>query len=289
MLARVVALQLLATAAPAPAAPPPVLLAAADEPGSGPNPPLPRKPGASTPTGATEPSLSQPPAEPAPAPSPETAPAPSATPPASPLPPPPAGVLPPPRVSRARQLSLLSGESLGGASAALAQAGWPYLSLAYAQGLTPEDDLGGLVELDWAKTELRLGAFYRRRVGRTGPLDAAFRLGAAWYADYGGRYLYGSNRADRGLTVAPGLALSQHLSGGILSLLAEAPLTVTVRRTGGVLFQPRLSAAFETPLYGDYTVGVRGGLGYRAGSGDAPLRAGRAELTFLVVGGVRVF
>jgi hypothetical protein len=214
-------------------------------------------------------------------------------PPAEAAPPSSAPALPPPRAIGLRdsvtQRSLLSAEPLAGGAALLAQAGWSSLGLLYAQGITRTDDLGALFDLDWAKTELRLGAFYRRPLGPAGPWEMAGRLAVSWYANFGGEWVYDDNHRDRGFEVSPGLSLSTHVAGGILSAIGEAPITVTVRRGGGLLFGPRVSLAYEAPLYGEYTVGARAGVGWRGGSGDAPLSDGRAELQFLLVGGWRVF
>lgn len=184
-----------------------------------------------------------------------------------------------------RQISLLSAEPLGGASAVLAWAGWSSLGLMYGQGVTPRDDLAGFADFDWEKTELRLGGLYRRPLGDAGPFDMAGRLGIAWYLNFGADYLRDANHSDRGVELLPGLSLSTRGAGGIFSALAEAPLTVTTRYGAGLLFVPRFSVAYEGPLYTGLTLGARIGVGYRAGSGDAPLRQGRAELTFLVLAG----
>ena len=65
-------------------------------------------------------------------------------------------------------------------------------------------------------------------------------------------------------------------------------MTVTMKYRAGFLFSPRVSFAFEMPLYPQVTVGARVGAGYRAGAGDAPLREGRGELLFLVLAGYQV-
>ncbi len=185
--------------------------------------------------------------------------------------------------ARPRQLSLLSAEPLRGGSATLAWAGWSSLGITYAQGITDQDDLGALLDFDWAKTELRLGAFYRRPLGEAGVFDMAGRLSVAWYQDFGSTWVHDENHSDRGLEFVPGLSLSRPAMGGIFSAIAEAPLIVTMKYGAGLLFIPRLSVAYEAPLYPDLTVGARLGAGYRAGSGDAPLKEGDAELMFLVV------
>ena len=53
------------------------------------------------------------------------------------------------------------------------------------------------------------------------------------------------------------------------------------------LFIPRVSASYEAPLYDELTIGVRAVAGYRAGSGDAPLREGQGEFQFVVLCGYR--
>jgi hypothetical protein len=287
MLATLAALQLFVLAQTTPADPgvaPPAEGKLSDDPGAvdqapprDTNPPLPRRPGAPPPTGATEAGQEGATQEPQPG----TEPAPREN-------------LPAPRTIRVdppsgAQLSLLSAEPLGGGSALLAQAGWSQLSIMWAQGVTREDDLGASLDLDWAYTELRLGAFYRKPLGPAGPFTMGGRLGVSWYNAFGGSWIYGGNHKDRGFEVAPALSLSSHAGGGILSIIGEAPVTVTLRSGSGLLFSPRLSLAYEAPLYDEYTLGARIGLGYRAGAGDAPLADGRAQLMFLVVGGYRLF
>lgn len=215
--------------------------------------------------------------------------------PASPAPPPPGQAAPraatspvPGTPPRLRQLSLLSAEPLGGGSAALAWAGWSSLGIAWAQGLTVRDDLGAFLDFDWAKTELRLGAFYRRPLGVGGGFDIAGRFGLAYYANYGGEWIHDDNHHDRGVELSPALVLSTRAAGGVVSLSGEAPVVVTVKHDAGMLFTPRVAASYETPLYDELIVGVRAALGYRAGAGDAPLRDGMADLQFLVLAGYQI-
>ncbi len=166
----------------------------------------------------------------------------------------------------------------------MAWAGWRSLGIAYAQGITPQDDLGGFFDFDWATTELRLGAMYRRPLGQAGVFDMAGRLAAAWYHDSGATWIEGKgNHSDSGFELVPGLSFSSRVSGGVFSMLADAPLTITLRGGGGFLFSPKVSVAYEAPLYPEVTVGAQLGVGYRAGSGDAPLREGSAFFNFLVV------
>jgi hypothetical protein len=199
-----------------------------------------------------------------------------------------APVAAPQEVRPRRQLSLLSAEPLGGGSATLAWAGWSSLGVSWAQGISDRDDLGASADFDWARTELRLGGFYRRPLGKAGAFDMAGRLGVSWLANFGGQWIFDENHHDRGLEVAPSLVLSARGGNGIFSLSGDVPIAVTWKHDSGFLFIPRLSAAYETPLYDELTVGVRAGVAYRAGSGDAPLGEGGGELQLLVLLGYQV-
>ena len=196
-----------------------------------------------------------------------------------PLPDKPAAAAP----ARPRQLSLLSGESLGGGSVVQAWAGWKSVGIAYAQGITKQDDLGAYLDLDWSTAEMRLGALYRRPLGQAGVFDMAARLSLAWYQNFAATWVHEENHSDRGVEFVPGLSLSKPMSGGVFSMLGEAPMTITTKYGSGFLFSPRFSVAYEAPLYPELTLGARLGIGYRAGSGDAPLTDGAAEFMFLVL------
>ncbi|HET7826030.1 MAG TPA: hypothetical protein VFK90_11885 [Anaeromyxobacter sp.] len=260
------------------------------------NPPLPQKP---PPKGATPAEPAQAPQDPPAAqPGAEAQPAAPAEPtPAQPTPPAQPEATPPPARRSAsadagsrlpRQLSLLSGESLHGGTASLAWAGWSSLGLMYGQGVTPDDDLAGYGDFDWANTELRLGGMYRRPIGQAGDFDVAARLTLAWYRDMGATYVHSDNHADTGFEIGPGIALSRHAAEGIFSGIVEAPMTITFKYGKGFLFMPRVSVAYEARLFPDFTVGARLGVGYRAGSGDAPRKAGQGEVLFLVVAGYQL-
>lgn len=186
---------------------------------------------------------------------------------------------------RPRLPSLLGGETLRGASAAFAWAGWSSLGAAYAIGFSQLDDGGAVLDYDWAKSETRLGLVYRRAVAEAGGFDVAVRLGLAYYANFGSDYVYSDNHSDRGFELQPAVALSRRAAGGLFSTSVEAPLTVTTKYGAGILFSPRLAVGFEVPLYPQVTIGARFGIGYRAGAGDAPLPEGRGELQFLVLAG----
>jgi hypothetical protein len=231
-------------------------------------------------------------APPAPQLPPPAEPGPEAAPPSAEAPPAevPAEGRKPERVEpgRPRQQSLLSGEGLRGGSAALAWAGWPELGAIYAIGFTERDDGGAFLSYDWAKTETRLGVFYRRPLGLAGPFDLAARLSLAYYSNFGARYFYDENHSDRGFEVNPGVSLSRRVASGIFSVLGEAPMIFTGKYDFGFLFTPRASFAFETLLYPEVTVGALIGIGYRAGAGDAPLDDGRGEVRFLVLAGYQL-
>ncbi|MGC4000954.1 MAG: hypothetical protein QM767_27245 [Anaeromyxobacter sp.] len=210
-------------------------------------------------------------------------------------PPPPArelndATLPPPRpVPVKRQLSLLAAEPLDGRTALQLEAGWPSVTFAYGQGVTHTDDLGASADFDYSTTELRLGGWYRRPLKPVPPMDMALRFGVSWFTSGGSTWVYEKNHSDGGFELMGGLGFSRHAANGLFSGQAELPLTVTFKGDGGALLTPRLSFAYETPFYGNYTLGVRGGFGYRFGVGDAPLHEGVSELRFLVVAGYRVF
>jgi hypothetical protein len=180
---------------------------------------------------------------------------------------------PPSRMAGAQELpSLLSGATLGdGGSVLVATGGFPFLSASYAQGLSPGLDAGAQVEIDWVTSELFAGGLLRRAIGRQGDLDLALRGRAGVYGDLGADWAYGRNRADAGLQVAPGLVLSAALLRGVVSLSADLPLTLTTARGGGVVLAPRAGLAFETPLYGEWSAGVRVGGLWHVASGGAPL------------------
>jgi hypothetical protein len=185
--------------------------------------------------------------------------------------------------------SLLGAESLDGGSAAMAWAGFASLGIAYGQGITIQDDLGASAELDWSSTEVWLSAFWRRPLGQAGGWDLAGRLRAGWWIDLGATYIHDDNRTDRGLLLAPALLLSTRAGEGLVSAAADLPITFTRGRGGGYLVAPKVSVAYETPLYGALTIGVRAAVGWRGGGGDAAMRPGRVEPELLVLAGYRVF
>lgn len=263
MLATLAALQLLAAAA-APASPPP-----GDPPAALAQAPAPPDAGAIPP----------------PAPPPEVEPGPAPTRAKEPRPVRQESAAIP---DRPRQQSLLSAESLRGGSAALAWAGWSSIGAAYAIGFSERDDGGLFLDHDWARSETRIGILYRRPLSTAGSFGVAARLAVAWYENFGATYLHDENHSDRGFEVAPGVSLSRPGAGGIFSVLVDAPMTLATKYENGFLFSPRLSLAFEAPVYPELTVGARAGVGYRAGAGGAPLKEGEADLQFQVLVGYQL-
>lgn len=193
-----------------------------------------------------------------------------------------------PAPSGSRQLSLLSAEPLEGGSMVMGWAGWSSIAAQWGMGVTSVDDLGLAFEYDWAGTELLLGGWYRRPLGPAGAFDMAGRIGVSWYSDYGAHYIHEDNHDDRGVAFEPGLVLSMRAAGGIISAIGELPFTFTLHGDDGLLFEPRVSLAYETPVYPDLNVGVIGGIGYRVGSNDAPMADGRVDGRFLLVLGYQL-
>ncbi|HET9553157.1 MAG TPA: hypothetical protein VFP50_09340 [Anaeromyxobacteraceae bacterium] len=192
-------------------------------------------------------------------------------------------------VAAPRMPSLLGAEPLHGGSAALAQAGFSTLGVVYGQGVTTRDDLGLALDLDWSTTELLLSGFWRRPVATVGSWQLAGRLGVGWYLDFGGRFIHDDNRADRGIQLAPALLLSTRAGEGLVSVAGELPFTITTWHGGGFFVAPKVSAGYEAPLYGDLSLGLKAGLAWRGGGGDAPMRTGRVLPELLVLLGYRVF
>jgi hypothetical protein len=214
---------------------------------------------------------------------------PGASPPAVPPPVVPVPPLQPSEAAPPPLPSLLSAEPLRGASLFSAALGWPRLRLGYAQGIGAATDLGGFADFDYTTTELRAGLAYRGRViPRAPPFDGALRLWAAWYHDGGAQWVYRHNHPDEGIELGAGLSYSRRGAGGVVSLLADLPVTITFRKTGGVFVSPRAAVAYEAPLYGRLTYGLQLGMGIRGGLGNAPLRRGIGEVTLLGLVGYRL-
>jgi hypothetical protein len=188
-----------------------------------------------------------------------------------------------------QQVSLFSADTLHGTSYSTAWAGWPSFGAMYGQGITDMDDIGALFSFDYSSTEMRLGGWYRRPLGTAESWQVGGRLGVNWYADFGTHWYHTGNHGDRGVELVPALLFSNHAAGGIFTLEADLPITVTLFHEGGFAFQPQAAVTYETALYREMTVGIRGALWYRAGSGGAPMKAGHGGGEAVVVVGYRLF
>jgi hypothetical protein len=167
--------------------------------------------------------------------------------------------------------SLLGGQTLGdGTVVFLGFAGFPAAGVAYAQGVSDADDLGILLQFDWAATELLAAGLWRLALWQPGGAHLALTLRAGFYACFGATYIYSPNVSDQGGQVAPGLALSFDAGRDLITVALELPGTVTFQRGGGFVFGPKATAAFEAPLHADLSAGVRAGAGGRWASGGAP-------------------
>lgn len=184
--------------------------------------------------------------------------------------------------------SLQGGESLHGSSTLLGTAGFAAVGVAFGQGVTARDDLGLSADFTWSSTELVLGGFWRRQLGRAGGWDLAGRLSAGWYLDGGSRLIYDGNLSDRGLQLTPGLTLSSR-GLGLLSVSFDLPLTITTWRGGGTWIAPRVAVSYEAALYDQLALGVRGSLAWRGGTGGAPMRTGQLLPELLVTATWKLF
>jgi hypothetical protein len=184
--------------------------------------------------------------------------------------------------------SLLGAESLHGGSSLLFWAGLGSVGAGYGQGITALDDLCAQADFDWVYTELLLSGCWRRPVVTMGVWTLAAKLQLGWYLDLGGTWIHAFNRADRGLLIGPAVLLSTHAGDGLVAIAAEVPLTFTRWNGGGFMVGPKLSASYETPLYGDLSLGVSAGLRWRGGGGGAPVVRGRVDSQLLLLMGYRI-
>ena len=188
--------------------------------------------------------------------------------------------------------SLLGGRSIGAdVGILLGTGGYPFAGLAFAYGITDSDDVGAMLDFDWATSELVVTGTWRRAFLQGKPISLAFRARAGLYADLGARFLYSDNRSDWGAGVAPGIAASTELGDGLLSFGLDLPAIWAFGRRNGWILWPRAAVAFEVPLYGEITVGARASVGYRGSGGTAPSgssSAGRVLLGLELLLGCRL-
>lgn len=176
-----------------------------------------------------------------------------------------------PAAPAARLPSLLDGAALGrGRAASTFGLGWPLAFAAYGQGVGERDDLGAMLEIDWAASEFLLAGLWRREIARGGGSHLALRLRLGFYSCFGATWDVAGNRPDLGAQLAPGLVWSLDTSAGVLAVGGGVPFTWTFKRGGGWIVAPKLGISFETPLWRDLSVGARAAGGVRGAGGGAP-------------------
>lgn len=167
-------------------------------------------------------------------------------------------------------LSLQGGEQLAvGDSLLSGFAGYPGLGVSYAQGLGPAD-LGAELSLAWATGELTAAGLGRRTLWRGSAWALGLRGRAGLYVAVGpsfGRY---AHRADTGLLLAPGLALSAAAGNARFAIGLDLPAAITFGRGGGLWLGPTLGGSVEVPLAGDLSAGARLSVARRWDRGGAP-------------------
>lgn len=187
-------------------------------------------------------------------------------------------------------VSLSSGTLLGsGGSAAQLAVGFPGLRAEWMQGMSGVWDAGGTVRIDYVSSEMLLAGTGRFRLGEWGRFSAAARAHAGLYLDFGSTYAVVANHGDVGAQAAGGLAASMAVGQAALSVSFELPLTLTVGNGAGGIAAPRGAVTIETPLFGDLSVGVEAGLGWRAAFGGAPGPDSRPLAGLLATATYRVF
>ncbi len=167
-------------------------------------------------------------------------------------------------------VTLVGAGALGpGGAAWLTEAGYPSVSVTYAQGLGEWDDLGGTVGMAWTTGEMVLGLVWRRELAGDAGSRAGFRLTAGPWFNFGGSWIYAENQQNLGLLVAPGVAWTASPGGGLLSATLDLGLEWAMQRDMGFGFVPRLGVAYEAPIVKDVTLGARAGLRIRWATGSA--------------------
>ena len=128
--------------------------------------------------------------------------------------------------------SLLSAEPLGGGSATLMWAGWSSLGIAWAQGLPRRATISARSPTSTGRerscaSAASTAARSALRVGSTSPVGSG-SPGTRTSAAGGSTTTTTTTAASRS---SPALVLSTRAIDGIISLLGEAPVTVTVGTT----------------------------------------------------------
>jgi hypothetical protein len=180
-------------------------------------------------------------------------------------------VAPSPRGPRPPPPTLVGAGALGeGGVAWYAEAGYPAVAAAWAQGVSAWDDAGVALRLDWTTSEMLLAGLWRRELDRSGASRLGFRLVGGLWADFGATWVYAGNAANLGIQAVPGIAWSTWGAGpGLLTFSLDAALTWAWQRGMGVALAPDLAAAYEVPLSEDLAIGGRASLRVRWGAGSA--------------------
>jgi hypothetical protein len=167
--------------------------------------------------------------------------------------------------------TLVGAGALGeGGVAWFAEAGYPAVAAAWAQGLSSSDDAGVALRLDWTTSEMLLAGLWRHELSRSGGSRLAFRLAGGFWSDFGATWVYGGNAANLGIQAVPGIAWSTDGAGpGLLTFSLDAALTWAWQRGMGVVLAPDLAVAYEVPISEDLAVGGRASLWVRWGGGSA--------------------
>jgi len=183
------------------------------------------------------------------------------------------GALPPRGGAPARPPppTLVGAGALGeGGVAWFAEAGYPAVAVAWAQGVSAWDDAGAALRLDWTTSEMLLAGLWRHELARSGGSRLAFRLAGGFWADFGATWVYGGNAANLGIQAAPGIAWSTEGAGpGLLTFSLDAALTWAWQRGMGAALAPDLALAYEVPVSEDLAIGGRASLRVRWGGGSA--------------------
>jgi len=180
---------------------------------------------------------------------------------------------PPPRPRRSPgQATLIGAGALGAGGAAwLTEAGYPYLGVEYAQGLSAVDDLGGAASYTWTTSEMTLAADWRRELGATSGSRAGARLSGGLWFDFGDRWVYSGNRTNWGIVAVPGVAWTPEVGPGLLTLAADLALTWAMERGMGVAAAPAANIAYEFPVARDLSLGASAYVAVRWAAGSAQI------------------
>jgi hypothetical protein len=176
-------------------------------------------------------------------------------------------------------VTLVGAGALGSGGAAwLTEAGYPQVSVTYAQGVGAWDDLGATVGVSWTTGEMVLGLVWRRELAGDAGSRAGLRLVAGPWFDFGGTWAWAENQPNLGVLLAPGAAWTASAGAGLVSVTLDLGLEWAMQRGMGIAFLPRLGVAYEAPVGKDLTLGARAGASVRWASGSAAIPGMDARL-----------